>query len=261
MDRVFKWPPGEELDIPGSYVGVTIERLPDGGWHTGVLYCTRQQGPHVLHLMGHYGGDAWKRFRYLHENPRVTQLCVLCPLDEVEVPAMRRAFLGLYRANNDGLPYGFSPPVGEWFEANYKLAPMPPGKGLCCQTFVLAAYKAARFPLIDPEEAPMRPDDQERQRTIYEKISERLRDTSPRTQEHFAVVKANLGTALYRPLEVAGAAKADVLPCSFAEAQANADLLERLVPSASTGCSVVAAADDTYTAVAIQDSAEDAEHS
>ncbi len=230
MDRVFEWPPGEELDIPGSYVGVTIERLPDGGWHTGVLYRTPQRGPYVLHLMGHYGGTKLRRF--LHENPRIGQLCVLCPVEEAEVPALRRVFFNIYRENsNHGLPYGFTPPLGEWFESEGRLASVPPGHGLCCQTFVLAAYEAAELRLIDPPDAPSRPDDQIRQRIVFEKIAERLLETSSRTQEHFAVVEFGLGTALYRPLEVAGAAKADILPCSFAEAQANGNELEPLVPS------------------------------
>ncbi len=229
MDRVFIWPPGEGLDVPESYVGVTIEMLPDGGWHTGVLYRTPQNGANVLHLMGHYGGTKLKRF--IHENPRAPQLCVLCLVDETEVPAMQRVFRNLYRENNNpGLPYGFSPPLGDWFDEDGKLVAMPLGYGLCCQTFVLAAYEAADLRLIDPPEAPSRPDDAERQCAIFEKISERLLETSARTQEHFAVVEANLGTALYRPLEVVGAAKSDILPCPFAEAQANGNELEPLVP-------------------------------
>ncbi|GEM_PF-2721361 len=232
MDRVFTWPPGEELDVPESYVGVTIEKLPDGTWHTGVLYRTPQSGTNVLHLMGHYGGT--KRRRFLHENPRPEQLCVLCLVDKVEIPALRRVFLAIYSKNNNpGLPYGFSPPLGEWFAADGRLVPHPelPGRGLCCQTFVLAAYEAAGLRLIDPPEAPARPDDQERQRGIFDRISERLNETPARTQEHFAIVKSNLGIALHRPLEVAGAAKADALPCSFAEAQANGKELELLVPN------------------------------
>lgn len=228
MDRFFEWPPSQELDIPESYVGVMIERLPEGGWHTGVLYRTRQGGAYVLHLKGHGRGI---HRRFIHESPRSGQLCVLCPVEEVEVQAPRNVFLKIYSENdNRGLPYGFSPPLGEWFGADGRLILGPPGRGLCCQTFVLAAYEAADLRLIDPPEAPSRPDDQERQRGIFERIAERLNETSPPTREHFAVVEANLGTALYRPLEVAGAAKAGALPCSLAEAQANGNELEPLVP-------------------------------
>ena len=232
MDRVFVWPPGEELNLPESYVGVFIEKLPDGGWHTGVLYRTPQSGPNVLHLMGHYGGVKQKRL--VHENPNPSQLCVLCPVDEVEIPALRQVFIGIYRKNNNpGLPYGFTPPVGEWFEENGRLVQIASGRGLCCQTFVLAAYEAAKLRLIDPPQAPTRPDDQERQRAIFDKITELLHDASASTQMHFASVKANLGTALYRPLEVVGAAKADALPCSFEEALQNGTELESLVPTQS----------------------------
>lgn len=229
MDRVFVWPPSEELDVPESYVGVVIERLSDGGWHTGVLYRTPQSGPNVLHLMGHYGGSKQRRFR--HENPRPSQLCVLCAVDEVEIPALRRIFLGIYRQNSSyGLPYGFTPPLGAWFEDGGRLVNVGPGRGLCCQTFVLAAYEAADLRLIDPPNAPARPDDHERQRSIFDRITERLCETQSRTKEHFAAVEADLGTALYRPLEVAGAAKAAVLPCSFAEALNNGEELEPIVP-------------------------------
>jgi len=237
MDRVFVWPPSEELDVPESYVGVFIEKLPDGGLHTGVLYRTPQSGPNVLHLMGHYGGT--KRRRFFHENPRASQLCVLCPVDEVEIPALRRVFIGIYSKNdNPGLPYGFSPPVGKWFGDDGKLASMAPGTGLCCQTFVLAAYEAADLRLIDPPEAPVRPDDQERQRAIFDRITERLLETSVSTQRHFTAVEATLGTPLYRPLEVVGAARATALPCSFNEALHNGNALERLVPVQPVGAVV-----------------------
>ena len=93
MDRVFIWPPGEHLDVPESYVGVTIERFADGSWHTGVLYRTPQSGSNVIHLLGHYGGTTWKRF--VHESPRGKQLCVLCLVDEVEIPSLRRVFLDI----------------------------------------------------------------------------------------------------------------------------------------------------------------------
>lgn len=229
MDRIFVWPASEELDVPESYVGVMIERLSDGSWHTGVLYRTPQAGAYVLHLRGHYGGTFWKRFT--NEPPEDGQLCVLCAVDEFEVPALRRIFLDIYRSNREpGLPYGFSPPVGQWFEVDGRLIPGPPGRGLCCQTFVLAAYEAAEFPLIAPPEAQARPDDQEWQRAIFERIAERLNETSHRTQEHFATVEANLGSAIYRPLEVAGAAKAASHPCSFAESQTNGNELKPLVP-------------------------------
>lgn len=244
MDRVFVWPPSDDMEVPENYVGVTIQKLPDGGWHTGVLYRTSQKGANVLHLMRHYGDTKQKGF--IHENPHADQLCVLCAVDDVLIPAITRVFRDIYTTNkNPGLPYGFSPPLGDWFDGDGRLIPGPSGRGLCCQTFVLAAYQAADLPLLEPPDAPQRPDDHERQRAIFDKNSGSLGEASSRTREHFAVVEANLGTALYRPLEVAGAAKADFHPCSFAEAVTNGNELEPLVPPPPAMCVVAVEASVT----------------
>ncbi len=234
MDRVFVWPPSENMDVPENYVGVTIQKLSDGGWHTGVLYRTSQKGANVLHLIHHYGNTKQKGF--IHENPQSDQLCVLCAVDDVLIPAITRVFRGIYTTNkNPGLPYGFSPALNDWFDADGLLMPRPTGHGLCCQTFVLAAYQAADMPLLDPPDPLPRQDDHVWQQAILDRNSDLIKEASNRTREHFALVEANVGTPLYRSLEVAGAAKADVYPCSFAEALANGNELEPFVPQPPGG--------------------------
>jgi len=251
MDRVFVWPPNENLDIPANYVGVMIEKRPDGGFHTGVLYCTSQRGAHVLHLLGHLGGT--QRRRFINENPQPSQLCVLCNVDPVEIRALARVFREIYNKNsNSGLPYGFTSSASQWFDDDKLLVQVPLGDGLCCQTFVLAAFQAANMPLIDPAEAPTRIDDYELQREFFDNIIRvAIQNAKPKTQEHFAVVETKLGAAIYRPLEVVGAAKSDALPCSFAEAQANGNDLEPLIPpTVILGMAAEVATADTAVALA-----------
>ena len=220
-ERVFIWPPSSELEIPSDYVGVVVERLPNNRLHVGLLYKTAQASTYVLDLMGHYG------CRLGNNPPMKGQLCVLCPVDPLRVPALAAFFRRLYRKNkNPGLPYGFSSPDQDWFSRDGAIQ-LSNGKiGLCCQTFVLAAYRAAELPLIDPPDVPQREDDAERQNSLLDEWAADIADSGTRTQQHFTTVRASIGTPLCRPLEVGGAAMAEIIPCDWETAFHNATEVE-----------------------------------
>lgn len=208
MTRTFVWPPGDEADVPTAYVGVLVERLPDGSVHVGILYRTAGNAAYVLEQFGHYD--------FRNRSPAPGQLCILCPIEPVLVPTLAAAFRQIYRCNKKpGLPYGFSAPLGDWFSAEGRYVSGADGSGFCCQSFVLAAYQFVGQPIIEPLGAPARADDAERQGALLDKWAEALKAASSNTQAHFAAVRASIGVPLYRPLEVGGAASAEEIPCDF----------------------------------------------
>lgn len=204
--RVFLWPPNG-LEIPMTYVGVVLERLNDGDLHAGVLYRVPGRPAYTLHHLGHYGQ------RMCHQPPQDGQLCILCAVDPLRIPTIGTAFLRLWRQNNNpGLPYGFSTSSLRWFTADGTLELRQNGIGLCCQTFVQAAFAYAGLILLDPSEPLPRPDDLDRQRNLINKWQQDIAASSQNTRDHFAAVLRSCGVPLFRPREVAGAALCDFHP-------------------------------------------------
>lgn len=221
MMRIFVWPPEEGADLPEQYVGVVIQWLPQGWLHAGVLFRAPAQEAQVLDQFGH--------LVYRLEPPLEGQLCVVCAVDEVFVPTVIEAFRRLWQRNEaTKIPYGYSSPAQAWFSPRGVLQKDASKVGLCCQTFVQAAYLYANQPLIDPPTPPVRADDAGWQQEFIDGIQRVL--THHEQRAHFARVQAQVGANLYRPLEIAGAALADELPCAFLDAQTNGETLRRLVP-------------------------------
>ena len=206
--RFFFWPPAPELEIPPAYVGVMVQKLSATRWHVGVLYRTSQSAATILHLMGHYD--------LRRDPPSDGHFCILSPIEPARVLALATTFNRLYRAHKDrgsGIPYGFTPPTFDFFSQVQQLVP---GQGLCCQTFVQKAYQTAGIELLEPLEAPQREDDVARQNGLLDEWNQQIQDSqNPQTVPHFQAVRNSVGTPLYRPLEVGGAALADNLPCNF----------------------------------------------
>ena len=226
MDRIFAWKDADSKDLPPAYAGVAVWFLPGGALHVGVLYRTPQQQPWILHLRGHYGGAKEPKFQ--NTAPEPDALCVLCPLDPTVVPSIARVFRDIHRENkNPGLPYGLSLPVGEWFDENRRFSDSSPGRGLCCHTFVIAAYRAADTQLLEPETPVPRDDDADWQYQLLAGFESDLKKAERKTQAHFEIIRAAIPFAIYRPLEVAGAALADELPCPIDLAIKYAEELRR----------------------------------
>ena len=230
MQRLFVWPPEDDADLPTQYVGIVIQWRPEGWLHAGVLFRSSIEETRVLDQFGH--------FDYRLKPPEDGQLCVLCAVDELLQPTVIEAFLRLWDRNRTTkIPYGYSSPVQAWFSPRGVMQLDARKTGLCCQTFVQAAYDYANQPLLDPASPPARADDGHWQQAFLDQIQSRL--VFHELRVHFTRVQGEVGTALYRPLEVAGAALADALPCSYAEAQANGVELEPLIPPADTAGAVL----------------------
>jgi hypothetical protein len=228
-ERIFFWPPSEGADIPSDFVGVMIWRLPDGPIHVGLIYRTPNLGAFVLHHMGHYGHQL-KHDQLKRDSPTRGQLCILCNVDPIRVPAMAASFRRLYRKNgNSGLPYGFSSPDQDWFSVVGTIQDGGTKIGLCCQTFVMAAYRATDLQMVDPLTVPNRPDDAARKQALLDKWAEDIATSEPRTRAHFEAVRTQMNQPLCRPYETAGAALADSYPCDFATASQLADEIELIM--------------------------------
>jgi hypothetical protein len=211
---VFRWP---ERDLPSDvYVGVVLERLTETSTHTGFLYRSESSnGTYVLHLWGH------RRLR--HDPPKAGQLCVLCKVEPVRVPAIAALARRLWRKNkNQGIPYAFSSPDQEWFSIGGEVL-LGRGKlGLTCSNFVLAFYRAAGLPLVQLDTWPNRAEDTEWQTAAIAKLSTEWTELG----DHVKQVELEIGIVRCRPIEVAGAAAANELPCDFETAVALGSKLE-----------------------------------
>jgi len=205
-ERMFTWPPATER--VNVFVGVILERLKSNWIHLGFLYRIENSDTYVLHLWGHR--------KLLHEVPRGRQLCILCEVEPVRIPAIAAFARRLYRKNkNQGIPYAFSSPEQDWFSADGHLLLGPERLGLTCANFVLALYRAVGFPLIQLNTWPLRSDDAAWQGTVLAEWAPDIAGARQKTQEHFEQVRSEIGTVRCRPLEIGGAALSADLPCDF----------------------------------------------
>jgi hypothetical protein len=183
-------------------VGIAIHRV---GLHVGVLYrVTKSDSVRILHLGQHEG--------LASEEPTDSYVCWVRPslgLDRaMAVAALCRR---IWKQNQDGkIPYGFSTPSA-FFDASGRKLKSPATVGLTCASFVLAVFAAASIPLIRPETWPVPTrEDVVRQRKLLEVQIVRM------GAGHAQRVRAEIGNIRFHPLEVAGAATAEILPADYA---------------------------------------------
>jgi hypothetical protein len=188
-------------------------RWDDGGLHVGILYQDSGGGAYTLHLCGHYD--------LKHEVPRDGLVCIICSIDPVFIPATTAQFRRLWeKYEQRGIPYGFTAISRCSFGNDFSLPAITSGQGLCCHTFVQAAYEVAGQPLLVPNDPPPRLDDLRYQQSVYARFEEKLNSaTSGRTRRHFVHMLRLLGESIYRPFEVCGAASSEILPCDPATAE------------------------------------------
>lgn len=196
MDRVHAsddWP----LD-PVGYVAVAVLRVGEEQMHTGILHRNVQSGSvSFLHLRGHAEledrpADSLRR-KYFWVTPRAH------PARLRQVAARCRQ---IARANGRFIPYGFSPPTDCFDEMTFRFLIGGSSVGLTCATFVLAVFELSRLRLVMYDSWPSRDDDSIWQRRILEML--RHSQTAP--PEHIRSVEEEIGSARYRPVEVAAAA-------------------------------------------------------
>ena len=218
---MFFWPPPPNTD--SVFAGVFLERLKSDWTHVGFLYRSEDSEAYVLHLWGHG--------QLLHKLPKVGQLCVLCEIEPVRLPALAAFARSLYRRNkNQGIPYAFSSPEQDWFSADGNLLLGPDRLGLTCANFVLALYRAAGLPLVQLDTWPDREDDSAWQQSVLDAWAPII-EKKQKTRDHFTQVRDQIGTVRCRPNEIGGAALASEFPCAFETALKLAIDVERALPA------------------------------
>ena len=221
-ERMFVWKPLTKTT--GTFVGVVVERLNSGSLHVGFLYRAENSPTYILHLEGHNDLQ--------HGPPRVDQVCVLCAIESVRLPAIAAFARRLYKKNRSkGIPYAFSSPAQDWFFEDGNLHLGPERLGLTCGNFVLALYHAVGLPLVSLETWPSREDDVVWQQSFIDELAPRIELAKRETQEHFALVRREIGTVRCRPAEIGGAALASEFPCDFDTAVKLAVDVERALPA------------------------------
>ena len=137
-----------------------------------------------------------------------------------QVAAMCRK---VWRSNEQYIPYAFSQP-NDFFDVETGACLLGPTRfGLTCATFVLAIFEVVGLRLVQYETWPTgRDGDVEWQQQIVALLQQLNPPASP---EHISAIKQEVGTARFRPEEIAGAATVLPLPASFADASAGAHLV------------------------------------
>ncbi len=219
MDRVVK----STERSPNTVVGIGIA-VHQSSSHIGVLYRTGEGKPaNILHLAWHHqlksdepslGYPCWVRPRIADE--RALAIAAYC----------RRIWK---QAARQQVPYGFSAP-NAFFDQSGALLLGPAKVGLTCASFVLAVFDGAGSPLARLEEWPgASAEDTERQRELLDQLLQ----TENVSADHLSAAEAEIGNVRFRPLEVAGAGTAKVLPASYVYASEMATKIKSLLDTLS----------------------------
>ena len=203
MERVYRIDEKPFDDV--RHAGIAIRAVDREQRHIGVLH--REDASNavlLLHLGWHH------ELRNVHANGRYLWVDPALPTRRLrQVAAVCRK---VWRGNNAALPYAFSPPSDCFDEQSGRYLLGPTRRGLTCATFILAVFEAAGISLVKYEAWPKnRPGDSEWQKQIIGA----LRRTPSATPEHIKAVEEEIGSARYRPEEVAGAATTNPLPADF----------------------------------------------
>jgi hypothetical protein len=201
MNRVFSYQDRNADDI--GHVSIAICQPGADQRHLGIIHRSSRTLM-MLHLAGHH--------QLQNDPPSGDLLCI-----EPNIPPERMRQIAAYcrsvwRENQNGrVPYGFSPPSDFLDEHTGQMLLGPTRHGLTCATFVLAVFHGTGFPLVRYSKWPVgRLGDNEWQLKIVNVLERR--GASP---EHVKAMRSEIGTARFRPEEVAGAGTSTVLPASF----------------------------------------------
>jgi hypothetical protein len=123
----------------------------------------------------------------------------------------------------EGLPYGFNV-RGEAFEQETgRPMPIPPGEGLTCATFVLAAHRHRGIELLLTDGWPLRDDDAAWQEEVIDQVEAYCEEHGIECERHLERLRGEVGTKRYRPDEVAAGATSPMAPLAFEDARRLAD--------------------------------------
>lgn len=195
--------------------GVGLLRSTPEQLHIGMIRRTGDTN-RFCHLAWHY---------HLHDEPAEAQTGLYWAnsgLDEINREVLRD-WVQQLAANTQGLPYGFNV-RGDAFDLQTGRAlPLPPGEGLTCATFVLAAHRHRGIELLDTLRWPSRADDEVWQQHIIRQLHEYTTHIGMDAQAHLDALQGDIGSLRYRPEEVAAGAVSPDAPLSFENARRLAD--------------------------------------
>jgi hypothetical protein len=219
MDRVVK----STERSPHTVIGIGIA-VHQSSSHIGMLYRTAEGEPaKILHLAWHH--------QLSSDHPSTSYPCWVRP----RIPDERALAIAAFcrriwkKASQDQVPYGFSVPSA-FFDYSGALISGPAKVGLTCASFVLAVFDGAGLPLVRMDEwPPPTLVDKARQRELLDE----LRKSSNVSPAHLSALETEIGNVRYRPLEVAGAGTAEILPASHAYASEMASKIKDFLDSLS----------------------------
>ena len=182
---------------------VAIALIGTGQQHLGILFKTDLEGEVKL------GDLAWHN-DLRERNPKPHYLWIDPPISAIRALQVAVRCRQILKANQTGIPYGFSPPNDCFDQETARFLLGTTGVGLTCATFVLAVFKSAGVKLAILNTWPeKRAGDDEWVDSICESL---LKDGAP--AEHVEALRKNPGTR-YRPEDVAGCGAADKVPSAF----------------------------------------------
>lgn len=195
-----------------SFLGVGIRRVTQTQHHVVFVYEAPDGSLRLSHLEWHrrFRGDApWDGQYYW---------CTAAGMDELNRKTIA-AWLHALARKPQSMDYGLSFDDCEFIadgDGTYAFVAKTPGKGVTCATFVMLVLQTVGFPLLDAETWQTRPEDVQWQ----ESIIQTLRQHSGMTEQEADLVAQDVGSARFRPIEVATAAQHDPWPVNFHTATA-----------------------------------------
>lgn len=214
MDSVFRIT--ERKPAPNVRLAIALSEEHPGVRHIGLLHRHQKEGSwRMLELARH---------SYIRDSlPDESDLWIvphMGPRRQIQLAAFCRR---IWTANRkSGVPYAFSAPSDCFDRKTGTWKPAAGQHGLTCATFVLAVFHSAGVPIVIYNSWPTnRAGDAEWQESIQRVQLIQWRAS----EEHLQSVRGEIGTARYRPEEVAGATTEAVWPVSFARAEELGKLL------------------------------------
>lgn len=194
-------------------VAVAVVKLPNGDFHTGLLYANGSQAKFL-----HMAEDLSVR----SEAPKERYRWVVPGFDD-SVKKAAAGMCSLIETSNPAVPYAFDR-EGWSFDANGHLVAGAPGKGMTCSTFILAAFDAISFPLLKEDQWPKGADQPEKL-SILSKIFR-----GPRVESaHAELAMEDVSAPRIKPCQVAAASAENTFPVSYPVAKKKGEVLEKKI--------------------------------
>lgn len=195
-----------------EHVAIAVGQLRSDQQHVGLLY-RRNTSVRMLHLAFH--------FDLRDQEPDSRLLWIRPSLHRSRARSLAAQCRLIAHTYADGqVPYGFRYANSYFERGTGNLILDKEASGLTCATFVLAVFASSGVRLISTEDWPLRPEDSEWQR----KILSLMREGGAEAQTIMAA-ESQIGSARFRPDEVAAASALRFLPAGFRRVSAAARIV------------------------------------